>query len=345
MNRFIFVLIIAVFSLNNSMLAQTGAERDSSYVESFDDQLTLRTYLSQKYTIFNVNGKGNQYFLQYRPNTNLNLGLGATYRGLTINLGYGLKFLNKDSDKGTTKYLDLQSHLYGKKWRIDGFGQFYKGYFLFPKGTAASSVNSYYIRPDIAVNELGVSAYYILNHRKYSYRAAFIQDEWQKKSSGSLLVGGVFVAGRVKGDSAFVPSSRASLYEQAAIRYLSYVQAGPGIGYSYTWVYKEHWYATGSGTISIDLGTVNERTNQVKYHTWRLAPDLLIRLVAGYNSADWGLSFSWVSNTNGIRGIHRTSSYSVNTGNYRFTLSRKFIPVGAVKKILHRYDRIIGAGN
>ena len=114
------------------MLAQTGTERDSSYVESFDDQLTLRTYLSQKYTIFNVNGKGNQYFLQYRPNTNLNLGLGATYRGLTINLGYGFKFLNKDSDKGTTKYLDLQSHLYGKKWRIDGFGQFYKGYFLFP---------------------------------------------------------------------------------------------------------------------------------------------------------------------------------------------------------------------
>jgi hypothetical protein len=165
------------------------ATYDSSYYHSFIQDIVGRFYFSQKFTNPTLKGIDRSDKLRYLPNTTLNMGVGATYKPLTINLGYGFGFLNQDKEKGKTKYLDLQSHLYVRKWSFDLTGQFYSGYFLTPKGNNAPDGAQYYIRPDMHVTILGLAAYRVFNYKKFSYRAAMVQNEYQQKSAGTLLVG------------------------------------------------------------------------------------------------------------------------------------------------------------
>jgi hypothetical protein len=48
------------------------------------------------------------------------------------------------------------------------------------------------------------------------------------------------------GDSAFVPQSIGSQFNQTGIRSLGFVELGPSAGYAYTAVFKQHFFLTGS---------------------------------------------------------------------------------------------------
>ncbi len=71
------------------------AQHDSAYYNSYVDQITSRFYFSQKYTKLNIKDSENNVELDYRPNTTLNMGIGASYKWFTLNLAYGFKFLNQ----------------------------------------------------------------------------------------------------------------------------------------------------------------------------------------------------------------------------------------------------------
>ncbi|HMT29810.1 MAG TPA: DUF4421 family protein, partial [Bacteroidia bacterium] len=183
----------------------TFGQNDTSYYESYTSQITGRFYFSQKYTSLIIDHENDQLDLKYRPNTTLNMGVGASYDWFTLNLAYGFGFLNQDEEKGKTNYLDLQAHLYGQKLNLDLFGEFYKGFYLSQKGKAVND-DSYYQRPDLKVTELGASVQYIFNDEKISFKAASIQTQRQKKSAGSLLIGAELYFGIVKSDSSIFPS-------------------------------------------------------------------------------------------------------------------------------------------
>src|SRR5690606_33339924 len=106
---------------------------DSQYIHEYRHFLTGRTYFSQKYTGVGIGGSSQWPSFRYRPNTSLNFGFGLTYNAFTLNLAYGFPFLNRNHDqRGQTKYLDLQSHIYSRKFVTDIFGQFYKGFYIAP---------------------------------------------------------------------------------------------------------------------------------------------------------------------------------------------------------------------
>ena len=76
-------------------------------------------------------------------------------------------------------------------------GEFYKGYYLTPQGLAAPEGKPYYLRPDMGLSLVGFAFYRALNERKFSYQAGLLQNEWQKKSAGSVLVGGEIYYGSI----------------------------------------------------------------------------------------------------------------------------------------------------
>ena len=125
------------------------ADHDTSYYETYRSLLTARTYLSRKYNVLSFNSPPPAPSFQYRATTSLNLGIGATYHAFTLNIGIGITKFNPNDEKGDTRYLDLQGHFYARKWNIDLLGEFYKGYYLTPKGMAAAPGKPYYLRPDM----------------------------------------------------------------------------------------------------------------------------------------------------------------------------------------------------
>lgn len=330
---FLFFMVAAGYGQTD-----TSKKFDRRYYESYTDLITSRLYFSQKYTSLRIRG-GREGIrdLHYRPNTTLNFGVGATYGWFTLNLAYGFDFLNRsDKSKGKTRYLDLQSHIYTRKMSIDLFGQLYRGFYAYPKDIVVMNGDSWYIRPDIRMRHFGAAAYYTYNWKKFSLRAAMLQNEWQRKSAGSLLVGGEFYYGGSRGDSALVPGAALHPYEQAGVTRVRYFDIGPGIGYAYTWVIEEHFFLTGGLTCSFPLSFHKDWRGGVVEHQTSISPDLLTRLGVGYNSDRFNISMSWVNSTVQTKG--ERGKYAVQTGNVRLNAAYRFAPGPKLKRKLKMFE-------
>lgn len=315
------------------------AQYDSTYYVSYDHLITSRFYFSKKYTSLKLRNTRENYNATFRPNTTLNMGVGATYKWATLNLAYGFGFLNPERGRGKTKYLDLQFHSYGRKFIADVFGQFYRGFYLTSKSTN-NPATEYYLRPDLYVNQVGASVQYILNHKKFSYRASFLQSEWQKKSAGTFIFGVEVYGGRVKADSTIIPTMVNNEEADRDIQLLRFFEFGPNAGYAYTWVIKKHFFLTGSASISLDYGvnTISDKNGKTKANG--ISPNTFLRFFGGYNSDRWAISLIYVTNGVSLATESIERQIILNTGNFRVNYIYRFAPSKKAKRLLNVVDQV-----
>jgi hypothetical protein len=331
----ILVLILSLCLLSNLV----NAQHDSSYYVSYEHLLTTRFYFSKKYTSLKFRDPSKEYSLTYRPNTTLNMGVGATYRWATLNLAYGFGFLNPERGKGKTKYLDLQLHSSGRKFIVDLFGQFYQGFFLTRKSTNNTN-DEYYLRPDLHVNQIGGSIQYIVNHNKFSYRASFLQNEWQKKSAGTFIFGLETYGGRIKADSTVIPSFVNVEEAEQDVRLLRFFEIGANAGYAYTLVIKKHFFLTGSGSVSLVYGENRMYNKDGSEKERGVSPNSFLRLFGGYNSNRWAISVIYLTNSVSLATGSVQRQIILNTGNFRVNYIYRFAPNKKAKRFLNVVDQV-----
>jgi hypothetical protein len=267
------------------------------------------------------------------------LGVGATYKWATLNLAYGFGFLNPEAGRGKTRYLDLQFHSYGRKISVDVLGQFYNGFYLSPRGYATTN-DRFYLRPDLKVRALGANVQYIFNHKKFSYRAAFLQNEWQQKSAGTWLVGFELFAGSIRADSTIIPTVVDQPLSQSDIRRFTFVEFGPNIGYAYTYVYKRYYFVTGAASVSLDLGFNDVAERESKQSTFGFNPNTLFRVSGGYNSTAWAFTAMYVTNAVRLTNNEESPATTLRTGNVRLIITHRFKPSKKLKKYLEPIEDI-----
>jgi len=299
----------------------------TTYYQTYNNQITGRTFISNKFTNFRLRGEG--YSLLYRPITSYNVGVGFTHEFLTLNVGYGFGFLNPNVDKKNTRAIDLQFHPYGRKIAIDVLGQFYKGYRLTTPEEA--------LRTDLKVNVVGATVQYIFNHDQFSYRAAFLQSEWQKRSAGSWLAGVEFYSGSIRADSSIVPNQK--LKEQR-LKKSVFTELGPNVGYAYTYVYREHYFITGSASVSFDLGFNNTVSDAGKERESGFSPNTLLKFFGGYNSAKWAITAVYIYNSQNLVQNQQDQKISLSTGNFRIHFAHRFKPSRKTRQLLKPVDDI-----
>ncbi len=327
------VLLLCILLSGFTFFTQNSyaqASWDTAYYDDYTAQLTTRFYFSQKYVSLLLDNDNDDLDLTYRPNTTFNMGIGASYDWFTLNLAYGFGFLNQDEDRGETDYLDLQAHFYGQKVNLDLFGEFYNGFYLTPEGKASTD-GSFYLRPDLKVTELGVAAQYIFNDKKVSFRAAALQNQRQKKSAGSLLVGAEFYFGLVRADSSVYPSLIAmdSLNHNQA----DYFEFGPNVGYMYTFVFFKNFFITASIAANLDYGVTNYYNNNGSFSEKGLSPNAMFRAFAGWNTPKNAVSLVFTNNNVSLTSPENTQ-VGINTGNFRINYVRRFIPGPKTEKLL-----------
>lgn len=316
-----FFCLLLIFPHN--ICAQRLTPYDSTYFTKYLNKLTTRVYLSKKYTsvTFPAYDKAND--LKYTPNTNLTLGVGATYNNFSLNLSYGFGFINPDDEKGKTKSIDLEIHVYPNKWAIDILGIQHRGMHIKPKGYAADNAGNYYYRPDAMMTLIGLGAYRVINSEKFSYNAAMIQSERQKKSAGSFLYGAEFYYGALKADSNLVPEIKENLFPQKGINKVKSVTAGAGVGYAYTHVFKKHFFVMGSFITNVDVHFSSERLLGVQRNQTVVAPSFIYKAAIGYNNDKWIVTANWAANSLWVKGPSSDRAYSIPTGNYRLILAKR----------------------
>jgi hypothetical protein len=281
--------------------------------------------VSEKYLHFGIPSSASGKNISYVANAKMNLGVGITWHNLSANIFYGVKFLNNSkSKKGNTNGLNLQLHLFPKKWAIDAIGVFPKGYYI-DNDDYKPTVGNYYYRPDIKATYVGISAYRVPNKEKFSYRAAIIQNEWQKKSAGSLLYGGEAYYGNIKGDSALVPRAIQNNFPQARINRINFFRFAIGGGGAYTVVIDKHFFIMASVIGNIGLNSVDEKiTGSTSNKKTSFFPSVVYKTAIGYNSATWDISANVTGNQLWMKGASSNKNYFLPLGNIRFAISKKF---------------------
>lgn len=312
------LLAAAAFSIK----AQYKPQHDTNYYSTFPKKLTTRFYFSKKYTSVNFPATDKANDLAYRANTPLVMGVGATYNNLSLNLAYGFGFINHDDDKGRTRSIDLELHVYPFKWAIDVLAIRHKGLHI-DKDDYTADGNNYYYRGDAIQTLAGIAAYRVPNAGKFSYNAAMIQSEWQKKSAGSILYGGEFYYGSIKGDSSLIPSAKAAAFAQAPIDKMQFFTIGAGVGYAYTLVIQKHFYLMGSGIANLDVHFTSAFNKGVTQTKTAVGPSFIYKAAIGYNWKDWNLSANWAANALWINTANADRAYTIPTGNYRFILAKR----------------------
>ena len=318
-------MLVLQLILPYSGQSQKKESIDNGYYITYPDRVMLNVYLQQKFAPFTISSS-NEPELNYRSASKLNLGVGFAYNGLGLNVAYGFGFLNKANAKGKTKGLDFQFHLYPHKWAIDILGSFRRGFYLDPKKNNGLTQADFYVRPDIKRSVVGISAFRVPNSHKFSYRAAFTNNDWQTRSAGSLLFGGEIYLGSVKGDSVLVPVALSSLYDQAGINKINFFTIGPGIGYAYTLVIDKNFFITGSVIGSADLNFSKEEKAGDKKSKVSIIPGAIYKGAVGYNSDTWSVSANLTGNALYIGSESSSKEYFLPTGNLRFIVAKKLAP-------------------
>lgn len=304
---------------------------DTAYVHDFSHILTGRIYTSTKDNSLKLGALPGQRNLAYLPNNRINLGVGASYRSITLNLGFPIPWINNDDAiRGPTRYLDAQANILTKRTACNLFLQGFSGYYVNTHDHGEVGWPAVYerpYRPDVRQFNVGLSMVRILNSDRFSYRASFNQDAWQRKSQGSWLVGGYATWFTMRGDSSLVPRTLEPYFTPAMdMQRGTFTDLGPMGGYVYTMVFREHLFITLSAVGGAGISTQHTAQplgDDSKVHG-RIGPGwhAQLRTGAGYNSAKYYAGISYNQERIGYllaeqRGVQWTVS------NLRFNLVRR----------------------
>ncbi|MEM9050481.1 MAG: DUF4421 domain-containing protein [Bacteroidota bacterium] len=328
---FIFFSVTVLFGqeVELGVSKPNPASHDTSYIQVFPGYATTRLYLSQKITNLEFFDDALGAKLTYDPNTTLNLGVGATIKGFTLNLAYGFDFLNPEEGKGRTRYLDLQSHVYGRNSVIDFYGQFYNGLYL--NNTAEQMPDwdePFYVRPDMRLRLFGFSFLHLFNGEKFSYAAPFVHNEVQKKSAGSFTLGGEFTLVYADGDSTLIsPLVMDTLFSPLrGLTEVAFFDIGPKGGYSHSFIFFKHMFLTLSLSVGIGLGpTRYTYADGTIENEWLINPSATARFGFGYNSPDWYLGLTFVQSTFQNAEFETMNGMTFGVGNIRLNYVKRFL--------------------
>jgi hypothetical protein len=226
---------------------------DTNYIADFTELYTLQLFTIQKYTRLHLNDKFLDRAHSFFPNEQTNLGFGFNYKWMGLTLAVNPNRSRDVETLGQTKKIDLQLFSYGRVFGLDINLSRYRGFYLNnPSELEVPWDGKHYpLRPDIEVNQVDVNWFYVKNHRKFSYRAAFTQNEEQKKSAGSLVFGAF--AGNTGVQSLLgLQTTRPEdlLVNNDQLRGGRFSFLGGGAGYAGSLAHPTGWY----GTLSVFLG-------------------------------------------------------------------------------------------
>lgn len=296
-------------------LPKAKGQIDSLYIGDFDYKFSLSTYLLKDYIRLSQQFDSGDKISLY-PNNPVSLGVGIAIKNTVIDISYGyaLKFL-QDSKYGKTSAFDLQLHNYGRKYVLDIFIQRYQGFYQ----DKTKKTNSITLFPDVKVRQYGVWGQYVFNHRRFSYKAAFVQDERQLRSAGSFLVGGSVFKTRVRSDGSYTIDRS---------QYFRRLQFGINAGYAYSYVINKYLYLGGSLSFGVNFGSQNIRSFKINTDVY---PSILYRFSAGYNRSSWSLGITYVSNML-YPSLSKEQNVRVTSGGLQFTFIRRFTRFPFTKK-------------
>ena len=271
----------------------------------------------EHYQLGNNAGTESQY-LNFSPSLGTKLGVYFGWRWIFLGYTFDVEDLfggNKNKSKKKEMSLNIYSSKFGidlyyrktgndfKLRSIDGFHQDFKELQNIQFDGLKSTIN-------------GVNAYWIFNHKKFSYPAAYSQSTNQRRSAGSFMAGFSYSQHKISFDCEKLPAPiLQQLSPSLRFNHIKYSDYSLGFGYGYNWVFAKNWVSNLSLLPGIGYKKSRIDDNDFKDESWikDINFDFITRAAIVYNDAKYFVGASVVLHTYDYRKPNLSVTNSFGT--------------------------------
>jgi hypothetical protein len=293
---------------------------DTTYLADYTQLFTTRLFLLFQNASLLINPVDeNIPKISYRPNVNVRIGIAGFWKwfGLGISINNPFYKINQDT-YGKTTTLDLRVNAFGRSFAGELFFQKYKSFYI---SSPERSNGTHYIIPDMQTFSLGIAGYYIYNAKRFSIRAAFIQNERQKKSAGSLVVRPSFLYYSISSGQGIIPAELVEEYHISPSNLITsgeFYSIGLSPGYVYTLVFLKNFYVTAAVFPGVAAQFSSYSNDLNIYSNFEFVFQLNGRFALGYNSKKWFLGGSFQTGFNEVPDKLNNALFSYDVAQFRF---------------------------
>lgn len=286
---------------------------DTNYIEPQRYNFAVMLQNTNNYEVYRLNGRSGRSIV-FAPEPTIKVGPYFGWRWVFLGYTFDIKHLGKSHQGNNKQEYDLS--VYSSKIGVDLYyrktGAGYKirsidlGYNIDTKpleGTEFGGVTS---------SVRGLNVYYIFNHRRFSYPAAFSQSTVQRRSAGSPLIGIGYTRHTLDVNwgalSSLIEEKLSTQKEKleidstlanSTIKYTDYAVSG---GYAYNWVFAHNWLLAGSLSLGLAYkkaaGDIVEEHNILKRFSLKnMNLDATARFGIVWNNTKWYAGLSAIMHT------------------------------------------------
>ena len=312
---------------------------DTRYIEPQHYVFTVMLQATQNYDRYTLSGSGdNALSVTFAPDINMKIGPYVGWKWFFLGYTFDLHHI----DLSTLKQ-EIDLSIYSSQIGIDLFyrrtGSDYKlRQISFPNGRDDSDFEDMPF-DGIRAGITGVNLYYIFNHGRFSYPAAFAQSTCQKISCGSWLTGVGYTQNTLDFDYDRLQELFASRMAPQEIpkdsslmfRSLKYHDINVSAGYAYNWVFARNWLFAASLQAALaykkSSGSMSD-ASQRGFSIENINVNGIGRFGLVYNNMTWYAGLSAIVRSNNYHKSQFSTNNTFGSVNlyvgYNFGLKKKY---------------------
>jgi len=253
-------LFIYIFALNIFFSSAAHAENN---IALFDENWAINFFLNYKSCIF----ENSLNSLEYIAEKPWNIGLGIRYRNISAQISVPLIW--EEQFKNLSYDFEIDSY----------FNKIY--YDVYFKHYPDLIIQDNYGQNILDIFSSGIMATFIHNYENHSLSSVVKLDKKQEVSSGSLLYGfGLFHL------SLYSASKEINRYYDRQ----HFLYFGPGVGYSYTWVFENGLF------LNINCVFFTNPAININAGKWLFIPHVQPKIIIGHHNAAWSINLNMLNN-------------------------------------------------
>ncbi len=276
---------------------------DSTYIEPQHYNYAVMLQQTTTYEKYSLSDKAGQK-VTLAPDMSFRLGPYAGWRWMF--LGYTFDLSHVSFSSGHTNRREFDLSLYSSMLGVDIFWRQTGNDYKIESLDLGNGANTSAIRntpfAGLSSSIRGFNLYYIFNHRKFSYPAAYSQSTVQRKSAGSVLAGIGYTRHRLDIDlgeleQVVIDKLRPTLGDVAYIdttlySKVNYTDVSFSGGYAYNWVFAKNFLFNASLSVGLAYNAsssdVSHKTNLIKDFSFKnFNLDGIGRFALVWNNTRW----------------------------------------------------------
>lgn len=312
---------------------------DKRYIEPQHYTYTVMLQLTRTYDLYTLSGAGRDaQSLTFAPDMNLRVGPYMGWKwffaGYTFKLGnINLSDVKQELDLSVYSSqigVDLFYRRTGKDYKIRNAHLTVRQWDERLNGASFSGLKA---------GITGLNIYYIFNHGRFSYPAAFSQSTIQKVSCGSPMAGIGYTRHSLSLDyhrlqelvDEQMGNQHVTLDSGLMFRSVKYDDISFSGGYAYNWVFHKNWLFAASGQVGVaykhSFGDVAEnKRDDFSFENFNL--DMIGRFGLVYNCMRWYSGFSVILHSYNYHKSRFSTNNTFGSMNayigYNFGLKKKY---------------------